>query len=250
MQIDTLIFDLGFTIVTFENFTLKRYFQTLNKGLDALTEFLIHRGVLKTPETFKKRFKLIRNRNFEKSLRTCKEITTEKTLIQTLEALKLPEVSRDTLLKASIIYHSIEGAFWQIRKTTKPVLEELKAKNYKLGVLSNAPSHQGILAFLEANQISQYFEVITTSALIGYTKPDMRTFQYVLERLQSTPDQAVMIGDDLKNDIWGAQQLGMKTILIKKEFNLPSDNTIVVTPDRKILDLPEILPIVESWNAT
>jgi HAD superfamily hydrolase (TIGR01509 family) len=248
MRYDTLIFDLGFTIVTFENFTLKRYFKTLNKGLEALTQFLMKQKIVPRPDEFKKRFKTLRNRNFEKSLATSIEISTERTVAETLESLQLPALSPEMQTKASLIYHSTEGAFWQVRKTAKPVLEKLRAANYRLGVLSNAPFHKGIISFLEANNVSKYFHAITTSAQIGFTKPDRRTFEYTLAKLQSEPQRSVMIGDDLRNDIWGAQQLGMKAIHIRKGFKLPSNHTTAVEPDGVITDLPEILPIIKNWN--
>ncbi|MFX1293663.1 MAG: HAD family hydrolase [Promethearchaeota archaeon] len=250
MKYNTIIFDLGFTLVTFENFSLKRYFKTLNQGLEQMVKFLIKEKILKNPEIFKKKFKKIRNRNFQQSLTKYKEITTEQTLIQTLSSLDLPKLDPIIMHKAILIYHSTEGAFWKIRATAKPLLQKLHAENFKLGVLSNAPYHEGILSFLKINNIEQYFYAITTSAQIGFTKPDRRTFEYVLHKLQSMPENTIMIGDDLKNDIYGAQQLGMKTILIKKEFDFPTEHSLNAIPDRKITDLPEVLPIIHEWNKT
>ncbi|MFX1299283.1 MAG: HAD family hydrolase, partial [Promethearchaeota archaeon] len=113
----------------------------------------------------------------------------------------------------------MEGSFWKVRSTVKQVLKELHDEKYKLGILSNAPYHQGILAFLEANDLVQNFDAIATSALIGFCKPDRRAFEYILKKIKSKPRESIMIGDDLKNDIFGAQQIGMKTIYIKNNFN-------------------------------
>ena len=245
---NTIIFDLGFTLVIFENFTLERYFKTLNQGLDSMTQFLLGKNIITDPIKFKKKFKMFRNRNFEKSLINNEETTTEETLRQTLEFLNIHPIDPQILQKAVLIYHSTEGAFWKIRTTAKPILQQLKAENFKLGVLSNAPFHQGILSFLEVNEISQYFDAIATSAQIGFCKPHRRTFEFILEKLESKPSQSIMVGDDLKNDIYGAQQIGMKTIYLKKNFNLPSSHSLQVVPDYEIEDLPEIIPIIRKWN--
>ncbi|HUX98587.1 MAG TPA: HAD family hydrolase [Candidatus Deferrimicrobium sp.] len=247
MNYNTIIFDVGFTLITFENFTLKKYFDTLDKGLDHMSEFLLNENIIRAPYTFKKNFKKFRNQNFQNSLINYKEITTEKTLVQTLNSLNLPSIDSALAHKAIMIYHSTEGTFWKARSTAKPVLETLH-KKFKLGVLSNAPYHNGIIYLLDTNNLSQYFEIIVSSAQIGFCKPDKRTFEYILEKVGSMPEQSIMIGDDLKNDIYGAQQLGMKTILIKKSFDIAFNNHSDVIPDAQITDLPEIIPIIHDWN--
>ncbi len=249
MNINTIVFDLGFTLLTFENFTLTRYVKTLDKGLDQLIGFLEKENILTHSENFRKNFKKIRNKNFERSLLSYEEIPTEETLNQTFESLHMPKLEPPVLHKAALIYHSTEGAFWKFRPSVKPVLQELKEDGYKLGILSNAPFHQGIISLLETHRIAQYFDEITTSAQIGFCKPDERAFSHILTQLKSEPIQSVMVGDDLKNDIQGAKKMGMRTILIKKNFVFPSNSNLNIIPDFEILDLPEIPPIIRKWNS-
>jgi putative hydrolase of the HAD superfamily len=248
MKYNTIIFDIGFTLIVFDNFTLNRYFDTLNKGLEALINWLMEEKILKEPEKFRKTFKRIRNQNFAQALRSYEETTTETTLLQTLESLNLPQLDTKRVQKAALLYHATEGAFWKVRSTAKSVLEELRRQSFKLGILSNAPYHQGILLFLKNNNIAQYFDAISTSAEIGFCKPDKRAFEYILKKLASEPTQSVMVGDDLSNDINGAQQLGMKTIYVKKDFIFPQNTPTNVIPDSSVSDLPEILPILRGWN--
>ena len=48
-----------------------------------------------------------------------------------------------------------------------------------------------------------------------FQNPDRRIFEIALERSGCKPENAVMIGDRIDNDIVPAKQLGMKTIWIK-----------------------------------
>jgi len=248
MKYNAVIFDLGFTLFTFENFTIKRYFETLNKGLEKMIEFLIEAQIIQDSDLFRKKFKKIRNRNFQRSLAKFKEATTADTLKQTCDALDIPRLDPETAHKVIMIYHFTEGAFWKLKSSAKPLLHELREENFKIGLLSNAPYHAGIQFLLDTHDLTQYFDVISTSAQIGFCKPDKRTFEYILKKLQSAPERTVMIGDDLKNDIYGAQQMGMKAIYVQKDFHITPNGPVNVSPDGEVTDLNEILPIIRGWN--
>lgn len=248
MQYDTIIFDLGFTLFTFENFSLTKYFRTLDEGLEQLIRFFQEKKIIRDSQTFRKQFKQIRNSNFQRALTQYKESSTNETLQQTFKSLKLPEISSVLAQQAIMVYHSAEGNFWKPRAGAKSLLKSLHEQQYKIGLLSNAPFHQGIRHLLDTYDLTPFFNIIATSAQIGFCKPDSRTFEFVLEKIASSPQQSVMIGDDLKNDIYGAQQLGMKAILVEKGFKISSNGGSEGLPDHIITDLDEILPILQQWN--
>lgn len=53
-------------------------------------------------------------------------------------------------------------------------------------------------------------------------KPRRYGLRQALEQLQATPQQAVMIGDQIFTDVWGGNRMGMRTILVlpmeRREF--------------------------------
>ena len=53
----------------------------------------------------------------------------------------------------------------------------------------------------------------TTSEVVG--KPEKTFFELVLKDLKLTPEKSIMIGDDIINDVEGAQLAGIKGILVK-----------------------------------
>ena len=92
------------------------------------------------------------------------------------------------------------------------VLEALKAKGYKLGIIANqAP---GTKERLKRYGILHYFDVVVASAEEGVSKPDRRIFEIALRRANCLPEEAVMIGDRLDNDIAPTKALGMKTVWV------------------------------------
>lgn len=71
---------------------------------------------------------------------------------------------------------------------------------------------------LEKFGIRKYIDLVIASAEEGVSKPDKRIFEIALERSNCKPENAVMIGDRIDNDIVPAKQLGMKTIWVKQGF--------------------------------
>ena len=59
-----------------------------------------------------------------------------------------------------------------------------------------------------------------------------------MDGLQVRPDQAIFIGNDRYRDIFGAQQLGMKTILVCRTQDASRPNA--AEPDRIIREFAEI----------
>ena len=49
----------------------------------------------------------------------------------------------------------------------------------------------------------------------GYRKPDVRLFLRCCEDLGVTPEECVMVGDRIDNDVAPARMLGMRTVLFR-----------------------------------
>lgn len=95
----------------------------------------------------------------------------------------------------------------------KSTLAALIQMGYKLGIIAN--QKLGTAERLENWGLRQYFDVIVSSAEIGYAKPDKRIFEKALEIAGCTARESVMVGDRLDNDMIPAKALGMRTVWIK-----------------------------------
>lgn len=96
------------------------------------------------------------------------------------------------------------------------VLRTLYDKGYSIGVIAN--QSLGTEKRLEGWELMKYIKLVVASAEEGVAKPDSEIFLRALSRADCLPENAVMIGDRIDNDIEPANKLGMKTIWVKQGF--------------------------------
>ena len=80
---------------------------------------------------------------------------------------------------------------------------------FKTALLSNASAE--LPELLEELEVTDVFDVIVVSGLVGVQKPDPAIYHIVLERLDVDPQEAVFV-DDFVENIEAAQGLGMETL--------------------------------------
>ena len=127
-----------------------------------------------------------------------------------------------------------------------PTLDALREAGHKIGLLSNTHWPRAFHErFLERDGLDTLIDVRCYTSEMARTKPHPDAFRTVLEQLGvADPRAVVFVGDRLHDDIWGAQQLGMKAVL-RPNALVPSYD---VEPDAVIDRLPELLDIVNKWN--
>lgn len=118
-------------------------------------------------------------------------------------------------------------------------LTYVKEQGYRMGLLSNTMfrgvAHRRDLARFG---LIDYFDAMLFSADAGKWKPTPAPFRQVLAELEGAAETAVFIGDSPAHDIAGAQQVGMRTILIRSSQRFPLLETI--RPDAAIRALAEL----------
>jgi HAD superfamily hydrolase (TIGR01509 family) len=102
---------------------------------------------------------------------------------------------------------------FELRPALDGVLASLHGRGLRLGLAANQP-HQ-TLAVLDAHGIGHYFHHREVSGTHGYYKPDLRLFLRACEDIGVTPNETIMVGDRIDNDISPARRLGMTTILLR-----------------------------------
>lgn len=125
---------------------------------------------------------------------------------------------------------------------TKACLKRLKLK-FKIGIIANQII--GLKERLKRFGISEYVDLVISSAEEGVAKPDLRIFEIAAERAGCAFQNAVMVGDRLDNDIAPANMLGMKTIWIKQGFcKYSSVRNELERPDYTVNDLNEVCDLL------
>jgi putative hydrolase of the HAD superfamily len=95
-----------------------------------------------------------------------------------------------------------------------PALRALRRAGIQTAVISNADADVTIVCTHFA--FAPLMDLIVTSALVGYEKPDPRTYRAALDPLGIDPARAVHIGDQPKSDVVGARGVGMGAVLIDR----------------------------------
>lgn len=92
----------------------------------------------------------------------------------------------------------------------------------------------------------KYIDLVIASAEEGVAKPDLRIFQIALERADCKPEEAVMVGDRIDNDIIPANKIGITTVWIRQGFGgLAKPKNAAEKPDYTINSLNELFEIIE-----
>ena len=124
-----------------------------------------------------------------------------------------------------------------------PTLTELKRRGYKLGVIANQTF--GTEVRLKNWNLLRFFEVIAASAELGMAKPDPAIFEWALKKADCSPQNAVMVGDRMDNDMEPANCLGMHSVRLKRglgAYHEPQSDDEV--PEYTISMLAELLDLL------
>jgi putative hydrolase of the HAD superfamily len=122
------------------------------------------------------------------------------------------DVGDDDLLRFLEAEHAAWAPARQLAATTHALLETLRERGLKLGLVSNAIDPPDLLhRDLEQLGVAQRLDVAVFSSEVGRRKPDPSIFEVALSRLGIEPERALMVGDSAPNDVAGAQALGMTT---------------------------------------
>ncbi len=115
-----------------------------------------------------------------------------------------------------------------------PALEQLKARGYRLGIISNWSWN--LVDRCRHLGIDSYFDAIVASAYVGYNKPHPAIFQHALAQVGVPPAAAVHVGDQYEADVLGAQAAGMTGILLDRKGNAPPASCPVIHSLEELLD--------------
>lgn len=103
------------------------------------------------------------------------------------------------------------------------VLNEL-SKRYELYLISNIASPYKECFFNLG--LDRWIKEPIFSCDVGYSKPDKRIYELVIEKSGLQPSQLLMIGDSVKADYQGALDCGIKAILKDKPLKLILPNLV------------------------
>ena len=128
---------------------------------------------------------------------------------------------------------------WVLFPETIEVLDELKHRGLKLGVISNFDDR--IYAVMRSLGILTYFDTITISSETGYSKPDRQIFEAAIRALNEPPPKILLVGDSLTDDVEAAARAGLAALLIDRAGRYASASNVT-----RVSSLREVLQVMEN----
>jgi len=132
-------------------------------------------------------------------------------------------------------------------KNASECLTKLKDDGIKLGIISNVvrtPSRV-LRIILAKHGILEYFDTTSFSDEVNVRKPHPKIFLHALSQLEVKANDAVHVGDRLRDDVYGAKMVGMRAILCRSIAPLPPEEEIL-KPDASIDELIQLPTTLRS----
>ena len=230
-----VLFDMGSTLIEFENLTwdeLRRL--STEKGYQFLKE-----KNLSVPDL--EEFSRVLLAGFMEARaeieENLKELKFEKVIFDFFKRLNLRTSDGIYGNFLEVYYRPVADQLTLI-DGADDVLKHFKEKDLKIGLVSNTIFPEKYhLRELKRFGLYPYLDAHFFSSEVGVRKPHPKIFRLALDKLEIDPSEAVFIGDRLKEDVGGAQDVGMKGILKCHEGR---DYTVPVTPDAQVTELKEL----------
>jgi putative hydrolase of the HAD superfamily len=124
------------------------------------------------------------------------------------------EVTDDELSRFLEAEHAAWEPARQLGAHTHALLDSLRDRGLKTGLVSNAFDPGWLLhRDLEQMGLGERLDVAVFSSEVGRRKPDESIFRAALQALEVEPEDALFVGDRRYEDVRGAKELGMTTVL-------------------------------------
>jgi len=234
-MIDAVLFDLGDTLLHFETARARQYLESATRpAYDRLAEL-----GFRLPN-YKVYFRAIKRR-FLRAFLWSRLIRREAQLMNAFHRLHhRMGIDIDDAQMTDLVMRCVQPLerFFAVDGEARPVVAQLQAEGFKLGVVSNTlfPGF-AVDDVLRQEKLLGHFPVRVYSSDVGYMKPHRRIFETALDRIGVAAERTVFVGDRIDKDVRGAARLGMKTILMVKNGHTPRGRT---RPDHVIRALSEV----------
>jgi putative hydrolase of the HAD superfamily len=112
-----------------------------------------------------------------------------------------------------------EYALINIDSATIDTLKRLRQMGKLLGLVSNADVNE--ISGWEKSPLKDFFDVVVFSCRVGFIKPEPEIYAIALRELKVRPEDVLYVGDGGSDELRGAKETGMTTVLtihVIKEF--------------------------------
>jgi HAD superfamily hydrolase (TIGR01662 family) len=233
-----VLFDYGNTLITFE-----RPERTLHQAYARIAEVLRERG--HQPPGGEELIRKVHDRVDAEFLAHQRsgaleeiDLVAAATRAYADLGMRLDPILLDELVRIE------QEAWWagiRLDPEAIPTLERLHTAGLRVGLCSNAPfrvaSMHDQLAHLA---LREHLDAVTFSAEVGWRKPAPAMFAAALRALGAQPEESIMVGDSVREDVAGARGAGLRSILLVRDGQPPRDG-VAEAWVRRLAQIPEAL---------
>jgi HAD superfamily hydrolase (TIGR01549 family) len=128
-----------------------------------------------------------------------------------------------------------------------PALVALREAGIKRAIISNADAD--VTEFCTHLEFAHEMDAIVTSAVVGWEKPDPRTFHAALDhpRIRVPAARAIHVGDQPRSDVAGALGVGMHAALLDRFGRQPAE--LPAQPTLRVSSLLDLAMLVVEQHA-
>jgi putative hydrolase of the HAD superfamily len=119
---------------------------------------------------------------------------------------------------------------WDLFPDVRPCLAALREGGLRLAVVSNFD--QRLPRLLSGLELKDCFEAVVYSAAVGVEKPHPAIFEALLEELALPPAAVLHVGDSQREDLEGAQAVGLRAMLLDRAGGRGGLPTLAELPPR------------------
>jgi putative hydrolase of the HAD superfamily len=152
--------------------------------------------------------------------------------------------ARSSELATQLFETFVRSESYRLYDDALPTLERIRSAGLTIGVISNW--EEWLERLMVDLEIRHHVDVAVVSGLAGYEKPDAEIFQQALAAAGVAPAEAVHVGDNIRDDVEGAEAVGIRGILVDRTGARPA--YFGPSPDRpapivvsSLLEVPDLL---------
>jgi len=240
LRFDAVLFDLGGTLINYENeYSWKELAYLGCRNAAAFLEKSF--GIQLSPERLAEKFLTTLDDMLKSGTEDMAEVDIYRLAAEVLGHFEVNSVDG---LPAKFVgmYYEPTTAQITLESGAVEILTKIKSAGLKIGLVSNsifpADFHRhemnrfGILGFFDFTIFSSEF---------GIRKPSREIYQKALNLAGSKPERAIFIGDRMLEDVAGPQQSGLRAILKYSDRREYSSGAVPYRTIRKLDELEKIM---------
>lgn len=225
LQVDVVTYDFGNTLV--------RVDRAGSRAVAAATAAALGRaGIIDDPASYLAVWAEERDRQFREEVPRGREVDLGQRVVRVLARLRgrtppAPEATWDDaaaaaeLVDPSEVETAIEAYSSAFVATMEPLpdaashLERVRARGFRLAVLSNWPLATTIDRYVEARGWRPWLDAVVVSQREGAIKPHPEIFAAAARLLGAAPERILHVGDDWAADVVGATRAGWHAAYVR-----------------------------------